>query len=68
MVSTLQEAQKLFSTMPSLDSLQMKEFSPLLDLLIQGSLDKQPLLLTIGDVLSNSTDIKVRRMLCLTVF
>ena len=59
MVSTIQDAQNLFSTMPSMEGLPVSELDPILNLLIQGSLDRKPLLLSIGDTLSNSTNFEV---------
>ena len=59
MISTIQDARNLFSTLPSVEGLPVSEFDPILNLLIQGSLDRKPLLLTISDALLNGTNFKV---------
>ena len=59
MISTIQDVRNLVSTLPSMEGLPVSEFDTILNLLIQGSLDRKPLLITIGDALSNGTNFKV---------
>ncbi len=58
-MSLLREAQALLASQPSLAGLPLSALDPLLNLLLQGSFTRQPLLVTLGDVLSNVSDFQV---------
>ena len=55
-----QELQDLMLTMPNLTGMATSQMDPIINMILLGSFDRQPLLLTIGDALTNATDVEVR--------
>ena len=58
-MTTIQDTQHLLNTMPELDFLKIDGLEPIMNLLMEGSLEKQPLRLLMEELFTNTSNFQV---------
>ncbi len=57
-MKTIQDTQHLLDTMPELDALNFDGLEPIMNLLVEGSLEKQPLRLLMEDLFTDTSNFQ----------